>query len=285
LVGLGDDRPPPEVVGEGGYGISGVIDQPIVPVVLGEKTAVWLRLIARGEPGHGALPPEEQAPANLAWALQKVAGYRNVRVHPVLRKQFAELARATRGSRAGLFKLLSTPVGRSVLSPLRSRLGSFGAIGAAMADTITPTQLDAGYKHNVVPATAIAALDCRLLPDTDPEEFVRDLTSQLAKRRVEIEMPKTFTSGPVSEPGPLFEVLESASREVAPDAVVVPSLTPAITDIRFFRARGAIGYGWVPLVLDRELLATIHGHDERIPIAGFERAVDAMTEVVRKAAS
>jgi acetylornithine deacetylase/succinyl-diaminopimelate desuccinylase-like protein len=284
-VGLGDGRPPPEVVGEGGYGLSGVIDRPIVPIVLGEKTAVWLRLIARGDPGHGAIPPEEQAPANLAWALQKVAGYRNVRIHPVLRRQFAELARATSGGRAGLFKLLSSPAGKTVLNPLRSRLGSLGAIGAALADTVTPTQLEAGYKHNVVPATAIGALDCRLLPDTDPKRFVADLEGQLKKRRVEIEMPKTYTSGPVSEPGPLFEVLAEATRAMTPDAVVVPSLTPAITDIRFFRARGATGYGWVPLILDRDLLATIHGHDERIPIAGFEKAVETMTEVVRLAAS
>jgi di/tripeptidase len=37
----------------------------------------------------------------------------------------------------------------------------------------------------------------------------------------------------------------------------------------------------VPLVLDQQGLATIHGHDERIEVAAFERAVDLMTQVVR----
>lgn len=55
--------------------------------------------------------------------------------------------------------------------------------------------------------------------------------------------------------------------------------------LRFFRARGAAAYGWTPLVLPPELLATIHGHDERIPVDGFEHAVTIMSDVVHNAAS
>ena len=67
--------------------------------------------------------------------------------------------------------------------------------------------------------------------------------------------------------------------------VVVPSLTPGTTDVRAFRKRGATGYGWVPLVLTPELLATIHGHNERVEVKGFERAVELMTEAVKRASS
>jgi len=90
--------------------------------------------------------------------------------------------------------------------------------------------------------------------------------------------------GPVSDAGPLYEHIDTVSRSFAPDAVVVPTVTPAITDIRYWRARGAIGYGWVPLVLTPELIATIHGHDERVPVEDFERAVAAMTDLVARAA-
>jgi carboxypeptidase PM20D1 len=63
------------------------------------------------------------------------------------------------------------------------------------------------------------------------------------------------------------------------------SLSPGITDLRFFRARGAAAYGWTPLVRPPELLATIHGHDERIPVDGFEDAVTIVSDVVHNAAS
>jgi acetylornithine deacetylase/succinyl-diaminopimelate desuccinylase-like protein len=75
------------------------------------------------------------------------------------------------------------------------------------------------------------------------------------------------------------------SSEVEPDCVVVPTLCPGITDVRYFRERGAQGYGWVPVTLTEELLRTVHSHDERIPVASFERGVEAITEVVRRAAA
>ncbi len=87
------------------------------------------------------------------------------------------------------------------------------------------------------------------------------------------------------EAAPQDPILEEASPRFAPAAVTTPSLTPTITDLRFFRARGAKGYGWCPLVLTPELLAGVHGHDERVPVADFENAVRVMTDVVRRAAS
>jgi acetylornithine deacetylase/succinyl-diaminopimelate desuccinylase-like protein len=91
--------------------------------------------------------------------------------------------------------------------------------------------------------------------------------------------------GPVSDKGPLYPILEEVSRTLEPQLVTAPSLSPGITDARFFRARGATAYGWCPLVLTPDLLATVHGHDERIEVEAFERAVKATTDLVGRAAS
>lgn len=46
-----------------------------------------------------------------------------------------------------------------------AKLGSIGKIvGATLRDTANPTMLKAGYKANVIPATAEAVIDCRVLP-------------------------------------------------------------------------------------------------------------------------
>ena len=46
-----------------------------------------------------------------------------------------------------------------------AKLGSIGRIvGATLRDTANPTMLKAGYKANVIPATAEAVIDCRVLP-------------------------------------------------------------------------------------------------------------------------
>jgi acetylornithine deacetylase/succinyl-diaminopimelate desuccinylase-like protein len=281
LVGLGG--PPPEVLGEGAYGLSGILARPLMPIVLGEKSVLWLDLTATGTPGHGALPPQEQAPANLAKAITKVAGFGKPRVHPVMREQFATLAETADGVTASVFKLLASGVGSTAATALKSQLRARGTIATLVADTATPTQLAAGYKHNVVPGTATASLDCRLLPDTDPDDYTAAVQKKVGSLGV-IATRVAHHGSPVSARSPLFEILAEESRSMPERPIVVPSLTSAMTDVRYWRQRGAHGYGWGPLVVTPELLGTIHGHDERVPVDAFERAVESMTRVVARAA-
>ena len=283
-AGFGEGRPPPEALGEGAFGLTDVMEQPVMPVVVGEKAVLWLDLRASGDPGHGALPPLDQANMNLIKVVSKIAGHRRPRVHPVMRAQFGILAEHARGPRKAVFKALASAAGPQLAAALKKPLRSKGTIATLLSDTLTPTRIDAGYKHNVVPAEATASLDCRLLPDTDIPGLLRSLSKTAAKHGVTVEEVSRHAS-PVSKAGPLYEILTRVSQGLPERPVPIPSLTPGMTDLRFLRQRGAAAYGWVPLVLSNELLATIHGHDERIEVAAFERAVEVMTDVVRTAAS
>lgn len=280
-LGFGDGRPPPVALGEGAFGLADVIDRPLMPIVVGEKSALWLELSATGEPGHGALPPSRQATLNLARAIVRISGYRPPRVHPVMRRQFATLAEHTDPPRSAIFKALASAAGSQVGRVLQKPLRKKGAVAALLSDTITPTQVDAGYKQNVVPGEATASFDCRLLPDTDIDELVRSLGRSCSRYDVRVREVARH-SGPVSQGGDLFDDIARASSAMHERPVVVPSLTSGMTDLRFFRARGATAYGWVPLVLDSTLLSTIHGHDERVPVDAFERAVEVFGRVVTR---
>ncbi|MFH5823426.1 M20/M25/M40 family metallo-hydrolase [Georgenia sp. AZ-5] len=284
-VGLGEGRPPPEVLGEGAYGIAGTLERPVIPIAAGEKTAVWLEIVAEGGSGHGGLPPSRQAVVSLAGALEAVAGFGTPRVHPVIREQFGTLAGVTSGGFAAVLRALASRFGGAVARAVAPQLRRRSSLGMLLADSLTPTMVSAGYKANVVPAQARALLDCRLLPDTDVRAFVRAVDRRAHRRGARVATAVQKGHGPVSGKGPLYETLVRASAELAPRAVPTISLTPAITDLRFFRARGATAYGWCPLVLDQDLLGTIHGDDERVPLEDFRRAVAVMTDVVRQATS
>ena len=283
LVGFGDGRPPPEVIGEGSYGVSGLLPRPVMPIALGEKTAVWFDIVVTGEPGHGGLPPMQQAPVNLAAIVTQIAGFGTPRVHPVIREQFATLASAASGAPAAAFRALSSRAGAAVSRAIAARLRKAGALGLLLSDSITPTAMAAGYKSNVVPGEAQASFDCRLLPDTDVDAFVSSIDKKARRRGGRVANIVQKGHGPVSDKGPLFDVLVQASTHVTPNAIPTASLSPAVTDLRHFRAQGATGYSWAPMVLTPELLATIHGHDERVRVADFERAVAVMSDVVRSA--
>ena len=285
MVGLGGGRPPPEVLCEGAYGLTGLFPRPVMPIALGEKTAVWFDLVTEGDPGHGALPPRNQALVSVASAVKAVAGFGTPRVHPVMQEQFRALASAASGPNAAILRALASPAGSTVARVVAAQLRKGGVLGLLLSDSITPTQISGGYKSNVVPSEGRASFDCRLLPDTHIDDFIRQIDKKARRSGARVDNVVHKGHGPVSGRGKLFDVLGRASHNLAPNALVTASLSPGITDARFFRARGASAYGWCPLVLTPELLATIHGHDERIAVDDFKKAVLVMNDVVRQAAS
>jgi acetylornithine deacetylase/succinyl-diaminopimelate desuccinylase-like protein len=284
LLGFTDGGPPPEVVGEGAFGLTGILDRPVIPIALGERTPVAIEATATGSSGHASLPPDDQAVLRLLRFVDAVAGHRPAHLHPVMREQFAVLADAADGAAGRLFRVLAGrggPTAVRALAPvLRARAG---AIGHLVADVLTPTTLAAGTAHNVVPGTASATFDARLLPDTDPDALLADLRATGRRHHVEVTERHRDPS-PTSTRGPLWAHLVAVSGGLGEGAVVVPSLTPATTDLRVLRRAGATGYGWVPLVLTPELVATVHGSDERVPVAALRRAATAMGDLLRRAA-
>jgi acetylornithine deacetylase/succinyl-diaminopimelate desuccinylase-like protein len=283
-LGFGDDRPAPEVLGEGAFGLSGIIDRPVMPVAFGEKTALWLDLIASGDPGHGALPPGRQAPVQLARAIAAVSGFRHPRVHPIMAAQMRTLAPYATGIRSKIMQALGGRAGRHIVRAMHGAFVRSGAVGTLLADSVTPTEIKAGYKHNVVPGSARASFDCRILPDTDVEDFTDDIRKRVESYDVKVEV-RSSHAGPVSKHTRLYDAILQASSSMQERPVVVPTLSPGFTDIRHLRAMGATGYGWVPIVLSSELLGTIHGHDERIGVDSLDQAVSVMARLVHSVAT
>lgn len=214
----------------------------------------------------------------------KLSGYRSPRIHPVMRDQFRSLAEASSGGREKAFRTLAGSGGPLVARALAKQLRAAGTIGALLADTVTPTQVSAGYKHNVVPGDAQGALDCRLLPDTDPAQFVATAAKTAAKYGVTVDTIG-LNGSPVSERGRFYEIAQEVSRTLASNMVVVPSLTPGTTDVRAFRKRGppaTAGCLWclLPSCSRRSTVTT-----SAPEVKGFERAVELMTEAVLRACS
>ena len=136
-----------------------------------------------------------------------------------------------------------------------------------LRNLVTPTQLRAGCKENVIPGRAVAGLDVRLLPDEDVDAFLARLKRTIADDRVAIELDQRPVESSVSPfAGEFFSALERVLRREVPVCVVVPTLTPGGTDSRFFRQRGVAAYGLIPIAIDRGELNRMHGIDERISL-------------------
>ena len=138
---------------------------------------------------------------------------------------------------------------------------------ALFRDTISVNVIKAGYQINVIPERAEAELDCRLLPETDAEEFHHWLIRRIADDRIKIEMIQTSPpSGIASMDSPFYQAVTSTIEKHSPDAGVFPLLMAGATDGRYWRERGYPAYGFTPMILERTDMGRVHGIDERISI-------------------
>ena len=269
-----------DVVNEGGYGLAAT-KPPMMACALSEKALLWVRLRARGTPGHGSMPPQDQAIGKLVAALHDLAVRPpTLRISPLVARTFQAMAARSSPARRRVIETILRPEAARVLPVVARRLPRYQS--SLLGDVISVTKLEAGYKDNVVPGTATATLDCRLLPETDPEAFFVELTARMARFGVSTEV--AFSDGPhgVSE-GPLLGVLQEVCEASFPGAAFAPVLCPAFTDSRFFRQLGADAYGLVPVMLSNDELATFHGIDERIPLDGLRKGCEVVFEIVSRA--
>ncbi|HXG53392.1 MAG TPA: M20/M25/M40 family metallo-hydrolase [candidate division Zixibacteria bacterium] len=249
-------------------------------VRVAEKAPLWLRLIARGAPGHGASPGRDSAVASLIRALGRLAEYRPpIRVLPEVQKFYADTAAAAPPERRERYRDLR----KALQDPEFAREFTRDPRDAgAVRNTIAITRLHASDKINVVPARAWAELDVRLLPGENPEAFIAELRRVIADDSIAIEVLLSFP--PARSPGhpEAFRVLGAMARRAG-----VPLLSPlgrGFTDCRFFRERNVPCLGFVPLAQSPASEGLAHGVDERISLDAFRSGLRAMFELVRELA-
>lgn len=264
------------VLNEGGYGLSELlgVKRPVFNVAIAEKGPLWLRLVAEGRPGHGSVPHDDNCLDRLVRALYRVQQWeRPLTVSTVLGDYFARLRNA------GILTVDPTP------EALASRAASDPALRALLSNTISATTATSGIRHNVIPARAEATLDCRLLPGVRPEEFFAELESIIDDPRVVIECVFESSSEASSADTELFATIEDVVHEYVEDAVVVPGVTIGFTDSRVFRNRGITAYGFSGGINEPELMATFHGHNERVTLESFNLNCRLVFDVVHRIAT
>ncbi len=260
---LWDDINAEYVFDEGGFGTQGFFtndDRLIFSVGVAEKKVLWLKLIARGTEGHGSMPPKDNANFIMAQALSRLADYRTPELtNPVV----AEMK-----SRLG--ELADTPYNNAI----RRNTVSLTVLKAYVGDP---------PKSNVIPDHSEAVLDCRLLPDQDPDEFMDELRRVLDDSRIEFEIldaPGESIISPFNTE--LFRVIERETKKVYPASITLPHLIIYGTDSRFFRVRGATCYGFFPGPVTMGEYSTIHGNDERVREESIRNGIRIYYNVVKE---
>jgi acetylornithine deacetylase/succinyl-diaminopimelate desuccinylase-like protein len=151
---------------------------------------------------------------------------------------------------------------------------------ALVRNTISMTVLRAGEKTNVVPATATAELDCRLLPGEDPAAFRAELAKAIDDPEIEVEVLLSFPPSASDADTALYRAIERvAAAEGLP---VVPSVVRGFTDSHFFREKGVTSYGFVPIVETEADERMMHGRNESISLENLREGTRRLVAILRE---
>lgn len=226
-----------------------------------EKGILWLRLTAHGRAGHGSVPNDENALVRLAEAITRVNEHKWPR----------EYIASVRELLDGLSDLTGTPYSDEDLDELLDHLGGAqGFVRGTLQDTANFTMAEAGYKHNVIPQSASASLDCRFLPGHDDE--LLDTIRELAGEHVTVDIVHRDIALDAPFEGPLVDAMKAALLAEDPGAEVLPYCLSGGTDNKALSKLGITGYGFAPLQLpaDLDFAPMFHGIDERVPVSALE---------------
>jgi acetylornithine deacetylase/succinyl-diaminopimelate desuccinylase-like protein len=255
----------------GGFSVSLDEQTRLYLIQTAEKGINWLRLRATGRPAHGSLLHDDNAVTKLAAAVSRIGAHE----FPVV------LTDTVRALVESIAKVTGLDLDPDKPDEWLARLGSMARmIGAAVRNTANPTRLEAGYKENVIPSSATAAIDCRFLPGqgdallaTIDELLGEGVTRESIVEDIAVET--TFD-------GALVDAMSAALRAEDPAGHPVPYMMSGGTDAKSFSLLGMRCFGFSPLLLpaDLDFTALFHGIDERVPVDGLKFGVRVLDRLL-----
>ena len=273
------------VLNEGGYGIKDMLfkGQDVVPISVGEKGVLWVKLVVKGPSGHGSVPRSIYAPKILLDALERIRSHQSEVLISEPIREILGLIGQDYGGLKGLVLQSELLTDWFALKELLSLPES----AAGVTNTFHITGLNAAQgKPNVVPSEATATLDIRMLAGISPQDVLAELKAIINDSRVKIEVIHSIASdlSPWKE-DEVFRALIRHSKAAFPKSVIGPVTSVGFTDSTYARKVGARAYGWAPFMLSREELTTMHGADERLSIEQLHIGVRAMLGVLLETSS
>jgi acetylornithine deacetylase/succinyl-diaminopimelate desuccinylase-like protein len=279
---------------DGEYGLSEgggvemrVHDKSFFPCRVAEKGACRFNVIAHGTPGHAARPHRDNAIVKLGRALDKL-GTNSLPLQPTkaVRGMLEELLRDERDGDGLLSDLLrdETFEGTLEMSPFAPAVRN--ALNAQMRNTATATILHAaGSRINVIPSTASASCDGRILPGVTREAFALQVQAVVGDD-VQIEVFEYWGGSASSFDNELFGIMKEVTRKLT-GGELVPYMATGASDARFAEPLGVKVYGFglmrnEPNANPGELM---HAHDERISLSNIDLGLRALYEVVMRVAT
>ena len=244
-----------------------------------QKIPVWLRLTSIDQPGHGSSPRTTSSVSRIVEALNII--WNNPfepRIIPEVDRVFADRSAALSEPFQSAYKNIK----EVIEDPnFMKELQEFSPSAHALTrDTCSLTRMEGSNKINVVPPKASAEIDCRILPDNKPEEFITQIEDLIKDTGVIVEPIMLGFPGSSPTDSELYLAIEDFIQKNYPGSKLSPSVSTGFTDSRFSRGMGIASYGFNTYIYEGNESSSIHGNNERIHEERYRKSVGDLSLIL-----
>jgi acetylornithine deacetylase/succinyl-diaminopimelate desuccinylase-like protein len=249
-----------------------------------EKVYVSFRLETNNKGGHSSLPVKDNAIYRLAAGLTRLAAYDfPVRLNETTRNYFEKVAARESGQiKSDIYAILRNPQDTAASRRLEDSSAYYNAM---IRTTCVATMMSAGHAENALPQSAQATVNCRMLPDDNPDNVMSILKSVLADSQISITRVYSSIIAPVS---PLKDDITIPVNQISssmwPGVNVTAIMSTGATDGKYLRHQGIPVYGVSGMFGDIDDVRA-HGKDERIGVKEFNDGVEFMYRFIKALSS
>jgi acetylornithine deacetylase/succinyl-diaminopimelate desuccinylase-like protein len=245
-------------------------------VQLAEKKVLNFRLTSLNPGGHSSRPVKDNAITHLADALVKVGAYDfPIRLNDVTRAYFTQSAAIVSPEMgAAMRAMVANPNDEKAVA----MVATDPSYNSQMRTTCVATMLTGGHASNALPQSAVATVNCRILPD-EGREYVQDLlVKAINNPKVEVAAAGGLRNTVIIPlPQELRTHIERVTTEMWPGVAVIPTMGTGATDGSRLRNAGIPTFGVAGQFYGE---SNAHGMNERIPQRAFYESVEFFYRLV-----
>lgn len=270
------------VINEGG---SAELDDNNKPVFLGveagQKTYQDFTLEVTDEGGHSSQPGPFNAIVALSRGLDRLASNPfPVSLNDTTKAYFAEQAALHPGEVGEAMRTIAANPGDGVAAVALSALPQYNAM---LRTTCVATTIEGGHAINALPQRARANVNCRILPDSSPEQAQEAIVKVVADPKISVRPSVPFPTAKMPPLTPaILDPIKSVAASMWPGVPVMPVMDVGQTDAVFFGDTPVYG---VEGIFAKPGETHAHGLDERVQVKSLYDARTFLYELAKRFAN